>query len=133
MLCYIGVVAKMYRLQASLLGLVAESLPWALSLLLKLRLSCPLVLGWGRDVDGWWNTRYWLVRCRVRAPRHIVCYIRRGWVVYYLQFIESVLQRLHLSLCCCCALCVEDNQFYIGEFVHCGFYGIELCPISFLA
>ena len=52
LLCYIGGVTKLYRLAASPLGSVSDSLPWAFSLLLKQRLSFPLVLGRGRDIDG---------------------------------------------------------------------------------
>ena len=53
--CYIRGVTKMDRLAASPLGSVADSLPWELSLLLKHRFTCPLVLGQGRDIDGGLN------------------------------------------------------------------------------
>ena len=128
---YIGGVAELDRLAASLLGSVAESISWALSLLLKIFLSCPLVMDRGWDVDGGWNTRYWLVRRVVRDLWHILCYLKMGLVVYYLQLIEAVLQILKLSLCC--ALGVTNKQFCNGRFVHCDFYVIEFRPISFLA
>ena len=54
---YIGVVTKMERLAAYLLGSVADYLPWVLSLFLKCCLYCPLVLGQGYEIDGGWNTR----------------------------------------------------------------------------
>ena len=56
LICYIGRVAERYRLASSPLGSVADPLSWALSLMLKLCLSCPLVLGRGWDVGGGWNT-----------------------------------------------------------------------------
>ena len=49
LVCYIWGVAELYRLAASQLGYVADPLSWEVSLLLKMILSCPLVLGRG----GW--------------------------------------------------------------------------------
>ena len=58
LVCYIGGgVTKLDRLAASTLGFILDYIPWALSLLLKRRLSCPLVLGRGQDIDGGWNPR----------------------------------------------------------------------------
>ena len=58
---YIGGVNKLDRLAASPLGSVTDSLPWALLLLPKHRLSFPLVLGRRRDIDGGWNPGCWTV------------------------------------------------------------------------
>ena len=84
---YIGGVTKLDRLVASPLGSILDYLHWALSLFLKRRLSCPLVMGWGRYIDGGWNTRFWLVRRSVRALRCIVCCLRGGLVVSYFRLI----------------------------------------------
>ena len=132
LVCYIEGVDELYRLAASPLGYVMDLLPWALYLLPKLRLSCTLVLGQGQDVDGGFNASCWLVRRVVCALMRIVCYLRRRLVVSYFQLVEAVLQHLHLSLCCCCALCVANNLFCNGRFVHCGFCSIECRTISFL-
>ena len=82
LICYIGGVTKLDRLVASPLGSILDYLHWALSLFLKRRLSCPLVMGWGRYIDGGWNTRFWLVRRSVRALRCIVCCLRGGGVLF---------------------------------------------------
>ena len=126
-------MAELYRLASPLLGSVVDYLPWELSLLLKHFFSCPLVLGRGQDVDGGRNDRFWTVRRVVHALSLIVCYLKRGLVVSYLQLVEEIFQHLQLYLCCCCTLCVANNRFYNRRFVHCGFCGIECCPISFLA
>ena len=75
---YIGGVNKLDRLATSPLGSVAESLPWALLLLPKHRLSCPLVLGRRRDIDGGWNPGCWTVWCVVRTLSCIVCCMGGG-------------------------------------------------------
>ena len=68
----IGGVDKLDNLSASLLGSVADSLPWEFSLLLKRCLSYPFVLVWGMDVDGGWNARFWMVQRVVHALRLII-------------------------------------------------------------
>ena len=133
MVCYIGGVDELDILAASPLGSIADSLSGALYLLLKRRFPCPLVLEWGRDVDGGRNTICWMVWRVVRVLWHIVCYLTRRLVVSYLHLVDAVLQLLHLSLCCCCTLCVANNRFCDGRFTHCGFCGIGCRPINFLA
>ena len=98
MVFYIGGIAELDRLAASLLVSVAESLPWALSLMLKRRLSCPLVLVRGRDVDGGWDSSFCLVRNVVLDLRQILGHQRRGLVVSYTQLVDAILQRMQLSL-----------------------------------
>ena len=83
MVCYIGVVNKLDRLLASTLISFADSLPSALSLLLKHRFSFPLVLGQWQDIYGGCNPIYLLMRHVVHALRHIVFCLRMGLVVYY--------------------------------------------------
>ena len=87
LLCYIGGVNQLDSLATSLLGSVADSLPWAFSLLLKCCLYFPLVLGWGRDIDDGWNPICFPVWGAVRALRCIVCFLRGGLVVSYLILI----------------------------------------------
>ena len=45
LVCYIGVATKMDRLASSSLGSVLDSLPWALSLLLKLSIGSGMGTG----------------------------------------------------------------------------------------
>ena len=89
--------------------------------------------GPGAGVYGGWNSILWLVRCVVTAPRLIVGYPMWLLVVSYFQLVEAILQHLHLSLCCCCTLCVTNNRLCNGWFIHCGLCGIECRPIYFLS
>ena len=126
-------MTKLDRLTASHLGSVVESLSWSLSMVLKRCLSHPLMLGREQENDIGWKTRCWMVRSIVRSLRHIVRCMRRGLVVSNFQLIQLVLQHPHLNLCCCCTICILNNQFCNEKFVHCGFGGIELLSVSFLA
>ena len=109
LLCYIGGVDELERLLAYPLVSIADLIFWVLSLLLKCRLSCPLVLGRGWDVDGGWNSSCWLLPCVVRALWRVVCYLRRVLMVSYFQLVETVFQGLHLYLYCCGVFCIVHN------------------------